>query len=162
MVTDSISALEADRSGDSVEVSRAWRRGYYRDAWQLKDRFVASSGGQVYSGYPDPYEAANSELEAEEAERGAEGASAVAKARDAKLKRLGDAWKNPFSPMVMTPSDQPWNAVPKPKPQNGGRTNTDAAYAAKLTRVTNAWSGGQSRSRTMSEAEDWRWRLGHL
>jgi hypothetical protein len=107
MVSAFMSKLTADSAGDSVEQSRAWRRSYYRDAWQLKDRFTQVSGGQVYAGVPDPYHAAESEMTAENEERGAtpEGKpggdpDAVKRARNAKLDWLSNAWRSSGPPMA--------------------------------------------------------------
>jgi hypothetical protein len=59
----------ADSSGDPVESARDGYKRRMRDAWQ-RDRFVASSGGQVFAGVPDPYHVAESEMVAEGRERG--------------------------------------------------------------------------------------------
>jgi hypothetical protein len=125
-----------------------------------RDSFTQTSGGQVWR--PDPYPEVNAELSAEEQERGAEGPDAVAKARADKLKRLGDAWKNPFSPMADAWSGSASTGVLAGTGPNGSKTNSAEAYSQKLARVSNAWSGGQPlASRTMSERAAWAWRLGH-
>jgi hypothetical protein len=107
-----------------------------------------------------------SETEAEQEERGVTPAGkaggspdAVKSARDAKLARLRDAWKNPFSPMA-SPSAAYGPSASAGGSGGNGRATSDAAYQAKLARVSNAWSG--VRAKPWSESDANAWRLAHL
>jgi hypothetical protein len=163
LVADSLASLVADRSGDSVEVSRAWRRSYYRDAW--KDKFLSAGGGQAYLNVPTA--AVEEEQLAESVERGADSDADIGKVRDAaraaKLKWLSDQWKNsgpPVGPPMVTPKAA-GAAAASAKADEGDPRNR--AYSEKLARQKTAWGGGQGlTSRSQPEGMGHTWRLGHI
>jgi hypothetical protein len=134
-----------------------------RDAWQ-RDRMI-SDGGQVYVGDPDAPVA--EEMAAEAKERGADPDADIDKVRDAarsaKIKWLGDQWKNsgpPQAPPMVTPKAA-GAAAASARADEGDPRNR--AYSEKLARQSSAWGGGQGlTSRSQPAGVAHAWRLGHI